>query len=285
MHVAIKSAAITGAAAGIGRALAVRLASEGCRLAICDVDEAGLTETARIVAATGSPAEPARVDVADAGAVREWADRTVAQLGAPALVVNNAGVVLSGAVEAVTYEDFDWLMRVNFWGVVHGTKAFLPHLKRAGGGCIVNMSSAFGLIGIPTQAPYSASKFAVRGFTEALAQELEIEGSRVRAVCVYPGGVRTGLVRSGRMAGADALGLGHDEVVLGFERLARMSAEAAAGAIVDGVKRNRRRILVGADARFVDVVQRLFPSFYQRIVVIRARRARRDRRKFQASRP
>ena len=284
MNLANKGAAVTGAAAGIGRALAVRLAAEGCRLALCDVDEAGLEETVRLVAAAGARVDGTLVDVGAADAVQDWADRSVRDLGPIGVVVNNAGVVLSGAIESVTYTDLDWLMRINFWGVVHGTKAFLPHLKKAGEGCIVNMSSVFGLIGIPTQAPYSASKFAVRGFTEALAQELEIEGCRVRAVCVFPAAVRTDLVRSGRKAGTDVLGLGHDEVIAGFDRLARLSPGRAARAIVDGIKRDRRRILVGADARVADVIQRLFPSFYQRIIVRRARRARRDRRTFQASR-
>ena len=255
MREAISAAAVTGAARGIGRALALRLAAGGARVAVCDVDAGGIDETARLAAAAGG--------------------RVVAELGAVDLVVNNAGVVVTGAIESVSDEDLDWLLRVNFWGVVHGTKAFLPHLKRQGRGCIVNVSSAFGLVAIPTQGPYCVSKFAVRAYTDALAQELEIEGSPVRAVCAYPGGVRTDLVRAGRRSGPDALGLPHDEVVKGFDRLARASPDAAAAEILEGVRRGSRRIVSGADARWADRLGRLFPSLFRWIVVRRARQARR----------
>ena len=269
-----RGAAITGAAGGIGRALALRLAAEGCRVAVSDVDEAGLDETAGLLAAAGARVDRARVDVAEPRAVQAWADGLARDFGPIHLVVNNAGVTLNASIAAMSYEDLDWVMSVNFRGVVHGTKAFLPYLESAGEGCIVNMSSAFGLIAVPTQAAYCASKFAVRGFTEALRQELAVAGSPVTAVCVHPGGVRTALVRSGRRAGDDALGLPHEEVVSGFDRLARLSAERAAETIVKGIKRGRGRILVGADARLIDWAQRLIPSSYQRFVVRRARAAR-----------
>lgn len=269
-----RGAAVTGAAGGIGRALALRLAAEGCRLAISDVDEAGLEETAALLAGAGARVDRARVDVTDAEAVTAWAERAVRAVGPLHLAINNAGVTISGSIAEVSEEDLDWVMGVNFRGVVHGTKAFLPHLEAAGEGCIVNMSSVLGLIALPTQAAYCASKFAVRGFTEALRQELAVEGSRVTAVCVHPGGVRTGLVRRGRRAGAHVLGLSHAEVVDGFDRLARVSAERAADTIVRGIERGRARILVGPDARLVDLVQRLIPSGYQRFVVRRARAAR-----------
>ena len=275
MREAISAAAVTGAARGIGRALALRLAAGGARVAVCDVDAGGIDETARLAAAAGGRVVAARVDVTDGAAVRGWADRVVAELGAVDLVVNNAGVVVTGAIESVSDEDLDWLLRVNFWGVVHGTKALLPHLKRQGRGCIVNVSSAFGLVAIPTQGPYCVSKFAVRAYTDALAQELEIEGSPVRAVCAYPGGVRTDLVRAGRRSGPDALGLPHDEVVKGFDRLARASPDAAAAEILEGVRRGSRRIVSGADARWADRLGRLFPSLFRWIVVRRARQARR----------
>ena len=269
-----KGAAVTGAGAGIGRALAVRLAAEGCRVAIADIDDKRLLETERLLAAEGASVDRARVDVTDRREVQAWADRVVEALGPVHLVINNAGVALSASVEAMSHDDLEWVMAVNFWGVVHGTMAFLPHLKKTGDGCIVNVSSVLGLVGLPLQSAYAASKFAERGFTEVLSQELEIERSGVRAVCVHPGGVRTDLVRSGRIGGTGALGPSAEEIVSRFDRLARLSAEDAARAIVSGVKRNRRRILVGADAFLLDRAERLSHGALQSLIVRRSRRRR-----------
>ena len=269
-----RGAAVTGAASGIGRALALCLAAEGCRVAISDVNEEGLAETGRLVGGKGVPVDCQRVDVADRRAVHAWADRLAAEFGPLHLIFNNAAVLLNTTVEMASYEDLEWLMGVNFWGVVHGTKAFLPHLKKAGEGCVVNVSSIAGLVGVPRQAPYSASKFAVRGFTEALRQDLEIEGCGVTAISVHPGGVKTGIARSSRMGGEKVLGLDRDDIVDGFQRLARLSADRAARHIIRGVKRNRRRVLVGADAYVLDCIQRLFPAGHQRFMVRRARPGR-----------
>lgn len=268
-----KAAAVTGAASGIGKALALQLANEGCRVAVSDVREDALEETAKLVSARGARVDAARVDVSDRRAVHAWADRLVEEFGPIHLVFNNAGVTASTSVESLSYDDLAWVMGVNFWGVVHGTMAFLPHLQAAGEGWIVNMSSVVGLVALATQAPYSASKFAVRGFTEALRQELEIEGSPVRVVSVHPGGVRTDLVRSGRV-GRDVLGLDRDRVVGGFDRLARTSPERAARRVVRGIKNDKKRILIGFDARLLDLAQRLFPVASQRLIVRRARAAR-----------
>jgi NAD(P)-dependent dehydrogenase (short-subunit alcohol dehydrogenase family) len=267
-----RGAAITGAGSGIGRALALRLAREGCHVAIADVDEKGLSETARLVGAHGGRVDRTTLDVADRLAVQAWADRIAAQFGSVYLVVNNAGVSLSAAAEAMSREDLEWIMAINFYGVVNGSMAFLPHLKRAGEGCIVNLSSVLGLVGLPLHAGYVASKFAVRGFTEVLGQELEAERSGVRAVCVHPGGVRTALVRSGRFGGSAGFGVRPDEVIAGFERLAKLSPERAADAIVRGVKRRRSRILVGADARLADWADRLSHAGLRRWIVWRTRR-------------
>jgi NAD(P)-dependent dehydrogenase (short-subunit alcohol dehydrogenase family) len=260
-------AAVTGAASGIGRALAVALAREGMRVAICDVDEAGLAETATLAATarTGARIASARVDVADRLAMHAWADAVAAEHGAVNLVVNNAGVALGATIEQMTYDDLEWLFSINFWGVVHGTKAFLPHLLRAEEGHIVNLSSVFGLIAVP----YNAAKFAVRGFTECLRQELEVADRRVSATCVHPGGIRTNIARNARNRQTELVS--QEEMARRFDELARTSPEWAALRIVRGVQRNARRVLIGADARAIDVVQRLTGSGYQALTVAAAR--------------
>jgi NAD(P)-dependent dehydrogenase (short-subunit alcohol dehydrogenase family) len=262
---------VTGAAAGIGRALALQLADAGCRVAVSDKDEEALAETARLVAARGAQVDSTRVDVTDRDAVQRWADRLADDFAGVRLVFNNAGVSLSATAETMSYEDLERLFAVNFWGVVHGTKAFLPHLRKAGDGCIVNMSSVFGLFAIPRQAAYCASKFAVRGFTEALQQELAVERCGVKAISVHPAGVRTDIIRSAPMVGSRVLGYDREQICDGFDRLARISADRAARKILRGVRRGRSRILVGFDAYKADWMQRLLPSLYQRLVVRRAR--------------
>jgi NAD(P)-dependent dehydrogenase (short-subunit alcohol dehydrogenase family) len=172
-------AAITGAGSGIGRALATALAQRGAPLALSDVDDSGLTQTVAQCEGFGVKVTSEHLDVADRDAVYSWADHVVNDHGSANLVINNAGVALGATVEAMSYEDFEWLMNINFWGVVYGTKAFLPHLKQSGEGHIVNLSSVFGLISVPSQSAYNAAKFAVRGFTDTLRMELEIEGARV----------------------------------------------------------------------------------------------------------
>ncbi|HEX4938327.1 MAG TPA: SDR family NAD(P)-dependent oxidoreductase, partial [Candidatus Kapabacteria bacterium] len=194
-----KVAAITGAGSGIGQALAIQLAQAGCDLALSDVNQVGLQDTVRQVSSTGVRVHVQPLDVANRDAMYAWADTVVAVLGKVNLIFNNAGVALTETVEAMRYADFEWLMNINFWGVVHGTKAFLPHLKASGDGHVVNVSSVFGIIGVPTQSAYNAAKFAVRGFTESLREEMAIEGYPVNVTCVHPGGIKTNIVRSGRM--------------------------------------------------------------------------------------
>ena len=265
-----KVAAITGAASGIGRALALELAGRGCHLALSDIDEEELQETARKASGLGVRVTSVRVDVADREAVYAWAEQVVSEHGKVNLIVNNAGVALGSTVEKMSYGDFEWLMGVNFWGVVHGTKAFLPHLKATGDGHIVNISSVFGLAGIPSQSAYNSAKFAVRGFTESLREELDMLGYGVSASSVHPGGIKTNIARAARMdesirdLGLGAEGLDTREV---FEKSFITTAESAARTIVEGVKRNQRRILVGPDARVYDWMVRLLPSAYQRIAV------------------
>jgi NAD(P)-dependent dehydrogenase (short-subunit alcohol dehydrogenase family) len=271
-HLEGRVAAVTGAASGIGRALAVALAREGMALALCDVDEAGLAETAKLAVAarSGARVATARVDVADRTAVHDWADHVAAEHGAVHLIVNNAGVALGATIEQMTYDDLEWLFGINFWGVVHGTKAFLPHLLAAEEGHVVNVSSVFGLIAVPSQGAYNAAKFAVRGFTECLRQELEVAGRRVSATCVHPGGIRTNIARNARNRQRDVVG--DDELARRFDEIARTPPEWAALRIVRGVQRNARRVLIGADARALDTLQRLTGSGYQVLTVAAAKR-------------
>ena len=268
-------AAITGAGSGIGRALASELAGRGAHLALSDVDEVGLAETVARCEGTGVKVTSQLVDVADRDAVFAWADQVVADHGKVNLVVNNAGVALGATVEGMSYEDLEWLMGINFWGVVHGTKAFLPHLKASGEGHVVNLSSVFGLISVPSQSAYNAAKFAVRGFTDSLRMELEIEGSCVSATTVHPGGVRTNIARRARIdPSVEALGGAADDTGEEFDKIARTTPEAAARQILAAVQKDRRRALIGHDATLIDLISRLPAGLYQRVVVFGAKRRR-----------
>lgn len=269
-----KVAAITGAGSGIGRGLALELGRRKCHLALSDVNEGGLEETAAQARELGVRVTSHNVDVADRDAVYVWADQVVKDHGKVNFIFNNAGVALGSTVEKVTYEDFEWLMNINFWGVVYGTKAFLPHLKATGDGHIINISSVFGLAGIPSQSAYNSAKFAVRGFTESLRQELDMLGYGVSASCVHPGGIKTSIARSSRMDDSlQDLGLGSpgEDTRGKFEKSFITSADKAAKEIIQGVERNQRRILVGPDARVYDWMVRLLPTAYQRLAVGYAR--------------
>jgi butyryl-CoA dehydrogenase len=270
-------AAITGAGSGIGRALARDLSARGAHLALCDIDEVGLAETVTLCEGRSVKVTSQRVDVADRAAVYAWADQVVADHGTVNLVINNAGVALGATIDSMSYDDFEWLMGINFWGVVHGTKAFLPHLKVAGEGHIVNLSSVFGLISVPTQSAYNAAKFGVRGFTDALRIELEIEKCGVSCTTVHPGGIKTNIVRNARMdPSAEALGGGEDPEE--FDRIAKTTPEKAAAQILTAVEKNKRRVLVGPDAKAIDLLSRLPAGLYQRGLVVGARASRRRRR-------
>jgi NAD(P)-dependent dehydrogenase (short-subunit alcohol dehydrogenase family) len=274
-----KGAAITGAGSGIGRALALALAGEGARLALSDIDPQGLAETARLVEAAGASCTATQVDVADRAAVFAWAEASRQAHGQVNLVFNNAGVALAALAETVRIEDFTWLMGINFWGVVHGTQAFLPLLRASGEGHVVNISSIFGMIAMPTQSAYNASKFAVRGYTEALRMELAIEGATIGVTCVHPGGIATRIVRSQRIA-ADISRLGGQDAETFRSQAEKMiqttTPQAAARQILAGVRRNASRVLVGPDAKATDIMARLLGSGYQRLLVRRAERMRED---------
>jgi NAD(P)-dependent dehydrogenase (short-subunit alcohol dehydrogenase family) len=256
-------AVLTGAATGIGRALASRLAGEGAALCLADINSDALEETARALASSGASVSTHVVNVADDGQVETFAREVEERHGRADVLINNAGVALHGTVEEVSLADIEWVMSINFWGTVYGVKHFLPLLKRQTGSHIVCVSSIFGIIAPPGQAAYCASKFAVRGFAEALRHELE--GANVRVSTVHPGGVRTGIARSARIgAGADP-SKGERERQR-FERLAITSPEQAAERIMRGMLRGEPRILVGRDASQLDLMQRLLPTRYWRLL-------------------
>jgi len=263
-----KVAAITGAASGMGRELAVELAKAGCNVAISDVNEAGLAETAALARAYGVKVTSQKLDVAKRDAVYAWADQVVADHGKVNLIFNNAGVALGSTIEGMSYEDFEWLMGINFWGVVYGTKAFLPHLKAAGEGHIINTSSIFGLAGIPSQSAYNSAKFAVRGFTESLRQELDIARCGVSATSVHPGGIKTNIAAAARFSDnmKDFTGKNDKEAKANFEKLFITTANAAARTILKAVQKDSRRVLVGPDAVAFDAMVRFLPTGYQKLV-------------------
>lgn len=255
-----KVAVVTGAGSGIGRALAQALAARGCRLALSDVNETGLKETA---ANCGSAEVRTYVlDVADRDAIYAHAEQVVGDFGQVNLVINNAGVALSASVREMTDDDFRWIMDIDFWGVAHGTRAFLPHLIASGDGHVVNISSVFGLIGVPKQSAYNAAKFAVRGFTEALRQEMKLERQPVAVSCVHPGGIRTNIANSARMGKSENA----DAQRKGFDKLAITTPEKAAGIILKGILKNESRILVGPDAWGIEAINRLLGAAYQPLV-------------------
>ena len=256
-------AVVTGAGSGIGRALAYELARRGAKLAISDIDAAGLAETAKQVRVIGATVYETRLDVTDRAAVLSYADEIATEFGTVNIVINNAGIAFTGDIEKMSFEQIERVMNVDFWGVVNGTKAFLPHLIASSDGHVVNISSLFGLLAVPGQSAYNAAKFAVRGFTEALRQEMLINGHPVHVTCVHPGGIKTAIARN-----ADAVD-GEDPAVLASffdQKLAKTSAESAAKTIVRAIIGNRPRSVVGLDAKVLDAVVRLAGPAYQRLI-------------------
>ena len=267
-----KVVVITGAASGIGRALAQEAAARGASLALSDVDEVGLAETARRCTSARA-VRTDRVDVSDRAAMAAYAAPVVDHFGPVNVLVNNAGVALHGDLEDLTYDDLDWIVGINFWGVVHGTKAFLPHLIASGDGHDVTLSSLYGLLSMPGQSAYNATKYAVRGLTEALREELLIAGHPVGVTVVHPGGIKTAIARSARMSAK----VDHDAAARLFdERLATMSPEKPARIIWRGVLRGKPRVLVGMDAHALHQFARLTGSRYQDVIArVHARTAQR----------
>ncbi|WP_457207981.1 SDR family NAD(P)-dependent oxidoreductase [Nocardioides sp. P5_C9_2] len=269
-----KVVVITGAGGGMGREMALLAARRGALLALSDWDADALAGTVELVKAHGAEVRSDVVDVSDRAAMAQWATDVVGRLGRVDVLVNNAGVSMSGDFEDMSYDEFDWILGVNLHGVVHGTKEFLPHLIASGDGVLINISSLFGLISMPGQSAYNATKYAVRGFTEALREEMLVNGHPVSVTCVHPGGIRTGIARNGRTtAGQD-----HERLAELFDtKLAKMPADRAARIILDGALAGRARVLVGADAHAMHHFAKLTGSRYQDVVARLAPRVTGDR--------
>ncbi|WP_273429249.1 MULTISPECIES: SDR family NAD(P)-dependent oxidoreductase [Marinobacter] len=255
-----KVAVVTGAGSGIGRALAKALAARGCRLALSDVNGIGLAET--VAGLKQADVRSYHLDVSDRDAIYAHAEAVAADFGQINLVINNAGVALSASIREMTDEDFKWVMDIDFWGVAHGSRAFLPHLIASGDGHVVNVSSVFGLIGVPKQSAYNAAKFAVRGFTEALRQEMKLEEQPVAVSCVHPGGIRTNIANAARMGRSENAAAQRK----GFDKMAMTTPEKAAAIIVKGILKDESRILVGPDAWGIEAINRLLGAAYQPLV-------------------
>jgi len=257
-----KVAVVTGAGSGIGQALALELAQSGAAVAISDVDTEGLAVTEERVRSIGAQVRADRLDVTEREAFHTYADAVADQFGKVNQIYNNAGIAYTGDVEVSPFKDIERVMDVDYWGVVNGTKVFLPHLIASGDGHVVNVSSVFGLFAVPGQAAYNSAKFAVRGFTEALRQEMLIAGHPVKVTTVHPGGIKTAIARNSTAAE----GLDANELAQFFDtKLARTSPERAAQIILEGVRKNRARVLVGADAKVLDLIVRVTGSGYQRL--------------------
>ncbi len=261
-----KVAAVTGAASGIGRALAINLAVEGCHVAISDVNEAGLQETAEMARSRNKNVRMTahRVDIADRNQVKKYAADVVKAQGAVHIIINNAGVALVETLEDASYEDFEWLMGINLWGVVYGSKEFLPYLKMQDEAHIVNISSVNGIFTNPNNGPYCTAKYAVRGFTETLAQELA--GTHVKVSCVHPGGIKTNIAANAKFYKSSDASINRENAHTIFTRgLANTTADKAAKIIIAGIKRDKLRIMVGPDAYVLDWMKRLFPVGFQKM--------------------
>ncbi len=254
-----KTFAITGAGDGIGRALAIRLNHAACHLWLCDINPARLAETCGILDHDRASVASQIVDCGNRDAVFNWASDIAEQTTHLDGLINNAGVGYGAKFADSTEDNFRWLMDINFWGVVNGTRALLPLLAQAPRGHLVNVSSIFGMIGVPTQSAYNAAKFAVRGFSEAL--QAEYRGTALAVSCVHPGGIRTSIARAARTDGAAGIS-DADERDKQFQQLARTTPERAAEIILKGTARGKRRILVGWDAWLIQQFIKLFPTSY-----------------------
>ncbi|OBI73301.1 SDR family NAD(P)-dependent oxidoreductase [Mycobacterium asiaticum] len=257
-----KVAVVTGAGSGIGQALALELGRSGASLAICDIDLEGLAETERQLKAMGAAVKADRLDVTERERFLAYADEVAEHFGKVNQIYNNAGIGHTGDVEVEQFKDIERVMDVDFWGVVNGTKAFLPHLIASGDGHVINISSIFGLFSVPGYSAYNSAKFAVRGYTEALRQEMRLRGHPVGVTTVHPGGIKTAIARNATVAE----GLDRDELAQLFDkRLANTSPKRAAKIILQAVRKNNARVLVGPDAKALDLMVRIAGSGYQRI--------------------
>jgi short-subunit dehydrogenase len=269
------TAAVTGAASGIGRALAIELAAQGADLALADRDEAGLASVAEEIAkASRRKVSVHRVDVGDAGQIADFTNAAIAAHPGLNIVVNNAGVALLGQFHEIEQAEMEWLFNINFWGVVHATRAFLPHLASRNEAHIVNISSIYGIVSPAGQTGYSSAKFAVRGFSESLRHELQAAESPVRLSVVHPGGISTNIVRNMRMGTGVADNERRSQAIEWFDQFAKTTPKDAALRIIKGIEKNEPRILIGGDARFLDLLQRFRPATYWRVMARRSEKMR-----------
>ena len=257
-----KVAVVTGAGSGIGQALAVELARSGAKVAISDVDTEGLAQTEEQLKAIGAPVKADRLDVTEREAFLAYADEVAEHFGKVNQIYNNAGIAFTGDIEVSQFKDIERVMDVDFWGVVNGTKAFLPHVIASGDGHVINISSVFGLFSVPGQAAYNSAKFAVRGFTEALRQEMILARHPVAVTTVHPGGIKTAIARNATVAE----GLDRDQLAKLFDkRLATTSPQKAARVILDAVRKKKARVLIGNDAKVLDLMVRVAGPYYQQL--------------------
>jgi len=268
-------AAITGAGSGMGRELAIHLAKMGCHVALSDIDPEQLAATKQLLANYDVNVTMTVLDVSDHKAVESWADSVMSDHGKVNFIFNNAGVALYSTVEGSSISELEWVMNINFWGLVYGTKAFLPLIKNSvkksqfgEHGHIINISSLFGLTAQPSQSAYNSSKFAVRGFTESLRQELNIQNCGVSATCIHPGGIKTNIANSAR--GNESI---HDigmstgpKAIRSFNKFLKFDANEAAWIILQAAATNQQRCLIGNDAKMIDAIQRVFPSHYSQVL-------------------
>jgi short-subunit dehydrogenase len=260
---------VTGAASGIGAALAVQLAAKGAKLALVDRNEAGLETVAQQARAAGANVTTHVLDIADAAAIAALPAAVMEAHGGAAVLINNAGVALAGTFEQASLEDFEWLMNINFWGAVRLTYAFLPMLRMAPAAQIILTSSVFGLIGPPGQTAYAASKFALRGFGESLRHELE--ATNIGVTMIHPGGIATNIARDSRI-GKNVNPIEARAGIAQFQKMLKTSPQAAAARIVTGLENRKKRILIGADAYQIDILQRLLPVHYWGLIGRSARK-------------
>jgi len=262
-----KVAVITGAASGIGRSLALKLAKEGCMLALSDVNEDGLSETVSMTGLSSEKVFIKKLDVSNEADFNTFASDVVSKFGSADILINNAGVNHNGKVIDTPTEDLKWIFDINFWGVVYGSRAFLPHMMKRPGASLVNISSLFGLVGVRGQSAYCATKFAVRGFTESLRQELKLAKAEMDVISVHPGGIKTNIAKNARMVTANGAASEAElkKFASVFDKVAKTTADQAADTIIDGIKKSRSRVLIGNDAKLLDKIQRFFPAGYDKI--------------------
>lgn len=253
-----KNVVITGAGGGIGRSLALHFANEGCNLAISDIDQESLNRTETLLQKTGVKIFSQILDVSDRGCMEQYPEKVVSEMGGVDIVVNNAGVVVVSTVEEHSVDDYEWLMGINFWGVLYGSKFFIPYLRRAEEACIINISSIFGMVSMPNLSSYNAAKFAVRGFSESLQHELH--GSGIRVMGVYPGGVKTDFAKKARFKSTPGRSKKtHQEFSNIFEKYSMSTPDSTSRAVLKGLKKRKKRVLVGPDAKSGELLSRLMP--------------------------